>query len=429
MKIKLLTIILLLSWSLTQSQSELYVLSKDISLTNNADCDRIDDRGLFKSYDQGRFVISQNQATVNVNAFIDIIVEDEGDFGCGGPCGQGNIETENCSFTNGDQVIAHYQKIYSKYTGSEPANCFTCMPLSYQAILLPRLITPVDKKCEKEILFPQYPGGQNKFVPELKWQYENASGQFVDLPNHKNRYPLNVSLLDIFGTNWRSNFNGNLNLQFVISADFTTQVVKSSIVTISINECTPDLVAGPIPVDLECSYDENASFELKLGRNLFTDRNEELIVTLNSLPDNQLIGQKSTTSLISNSDGTYSYKWPEELKGGNYSVIYQTKIGNNPSSLSPLSSFEIKTPSNFQFKVEKLNDKSCFENSDGMVRITVDKFESGRTFQYRLYKVSGSAVTVFKDWTDFSSDSFDVGGLDESTFRIKVRDNKKCYAR
>jgi len=440
-KIKSIFIICFLTNLSIIAQSELYVLSKDIAVSNaNRDCDRIDDRGLFKSHEQGRYVIGANQVTIKVNGFVDIIVEDQDDQGCSGSCGQGGTERDSCSITNGDQVLNHYNRVFSQFSGTVPTECFTCMPLSYQAILLPRLTTPPDRRCERQDLFPQYSGGGNRTVSGLTWQYRNTAGVFVDLPTFKNRYPLNVSLLDIFGSNWRSRFNNNLDLRFKISASFTSEVVYSNIVTVQLTECSPELVGPIIPIETKCNYTSDGKFTINLDRDLVV--NEKLIVSLyvqNEINANQydFVIQEDPTSLHQVSSGKFSYSWQGNIAAGNYKIKYQTLQGNggvsdtDPSwaSLEFSPVFTILNADAIDYSVLVERDETCKSENDGEIKLEVTAGESGRNYSYIVYKVDGSNVTVHKNWTVFSGLNTTVSSLGKDTYRLQIRDNQGCYAR
>ena len=445
MKIKLLSsICVILSWY-SLAQSELYVLM-DIPPNNTGDdgagdCDgRLGDYNYSYSinYSQGSYSISENNVVIKID-YQEGFNDDPG-YGCSGYCG---IYEEVCNGVEFERNFEHFDSYQIAYNGSNPIECGSdnCFPISYQAILLPKLNSPSDRICEKRPIFPTHSDGNNHSVNGLTWQYYSSSSRWEDIPVFKNRFPLNVSLLDIFGSNWRTRFNGNLQLRYRINASFSSSTIFSkNTYTIMLTECAPELVGEIETQNTKCNYTSDGKFTMTVDRDLVLG--EKLIVSLYKLNQTSssyvFLTQEPTDVLIDNSNQTYSYSWVGDIPSGNYKIKYQTLKGtgnaipSNDMSWTTIgfsNEFIISNPSKLIFNVVKLNNESCFEKGDGKIKISVTNFESGRTFQYRLYKVSGSTVTIFKDWTNFSNDTLEIVGLDKSIYRIKVRDNKQCYER
>ncbi|CAL2094615.1 hypothetical protein T190611E02C_70002 [Tenacibaculum sp. 190524A05c] len=269
------------------------------------------------------------------------------------------------------------------------------------------------------------------FAPEVyKWQFydqfSSASNKWTNFPSAlQGSHIASFDLEQLVG-NRASQFHNTsmkFRMQKYCTGNYTPEVIYSIIA------CSPALIGNPNPKDLDCSYDEDASFELKLNRNLITSKSERLIVTLYDANTGILKDQDDVLSLTNNGDGTYSYNWTKRLVGGTYEVKYQTKTGNDVATLVEPNSFIIDTPDALNFNVVKVNDKSCFTNADGKIRITITNSEPGRTFQYKIYRETTSGVITYRNWTNFSSSSIEVGSLEDYDYRIKVRDNKQCYAR
>ncbi|MCH2035168.1 MAG: hypothetical protein MK202_16795 [Tenacibaculum sp.] len=271
-----------------------------------------------------------------------------------------------------------------------------------------------------------------------EWQFSFDGVNWEDFPVAYNKKPVSSFVLKDLLTDSGVDVNSLNENQIKFRTGYNNNY--TNIITYEIVPCPPKLVGEIITAKTTCNYSTDGKFTMAVDRDLELD--EKLIVSLYAL-DNvnssyYFLTQESTNSLINNSSLSYSYTWQGDIAANKYRIKYQilkgggSSIPSNDQSWTKIGfsdEFSITNSDVFNFSALKINNETCFEKNDGKIRITISSKEAGRTFQYRLYKVSGSTVTVFKDWTDFSNDSFDVGGLDESTYRIKVRDNKKCYAR
>ncbi|CAM1362369.1 hypothetical protein TSEDIMI_10202 [Tenacibaculum sediminilitoris] len=430
MKRKILFFIFLLVYCLGFSQSELYVLLKEPQNLSSEDghCPvGGGDYGFTNiSYTQNKYDIPNNEVNIILN-YKEAYNDDPSDD-CGGSCGQ---YQDYCSGTEVNTKITIYESFRRTYEGPDPILCGSenCLPISYHAVLLPKITAPADRRCERDTLFKQYSDGQNHNVTGLVWEYYSTTG-WKEIPSHKNRFPLNVSLLDVFGTAWRSKFNGNLQLRFKFTAPFTNEVVYSfNTYTIQLTECSPEL-QSLVPHKTKCSYSEDGSFTLSVDRNLVT--NEKLITTLyykyttgyNLATD----PQKVITSLTPQTNGTYKYTWSLNLAAGWYKIKYQAYKGtggiatNDPSwaSLEFSEEFEIIPSTNVTFNAKKLNDENCFNTNDGKIEIFNVGGEINRTFEYQVNNNS---------WIPFNGSSTIIGGLGIGNYKIKLRDNEKCTAK
>ncbi|SEB52452.1 hypothetical protein SAMN04489761_1210 [Tenacibaculum sp. MAR_2009_124] len=424
------------------AQSELYVLSvrpQNITGPDGAgECDgRIGDyrNGYSVTHSTGRYQINSNSVYIKID-YQEGYNDDPG-YGCNGPCGQ---YSEMCNGVEYESTFNHFSSYENIYSGEDPITCGTqdCLAISYKAVFLPSISAPVGKLCEKEQLFAQYSDGVNHNVNDLVWEFYSNTG-WKEIPNHKNRYPLNVSLLDVFGASWRTQFTGNLQLRFKYTAPFTSDVLYSfSTYTISLTECSPEFDSLSA-FKTKCNYSEDGSFKLKVKRDL--DSNEKLIMTLYyqystgfDLAPNP---QETSSNLFNEPDGSYSHTWSENLPSGNYKIKYQTKIGSG--GISPTDptwttlseySFTITNARRVEFSAEKLNDESCFEVEDGKIRVYNVISESNRSFSYIVYEVQGTnTVTVLKNWTSFASNNVIINNLKKTRLRLKLKDSQGCFAK
>lgn len=437
------------------TQSELYVLMK-IPQNNTGRSGSGACAGRLGDYDynysishrQGKYSITTNE--VNVTIDYQEGYNDDPGFGCNGRCGQYETYCDNTEF---DRDFVPFYKYKKTYTGPEPIECGaeTCLPISYDAILLPRIEQPLDKKCETQQLFSNYSDGNNHNVTGLTWEYLNSLGRWEEVPSFKNRYPLNVSLLDVFGSNWRNRFNGNLQLRFKFKTTFTSDTIYSiNNYTIELTECSPKLVSkNPTIKNDRCNYSKEGTFTMILNRDLV--ENENLIVSLydentsSSVPTNRFkfFKQQFTSDLIPNlntTPTTYSYTWEGVLDAGNYNFRYQTVLdGREGISDSDDSwrtaefsnNFEIKTPKNIKYAIKSTKEETCKGARDGEMVIEILDGEDLRSYKYTLYEVNGSTVIEVsgKKNVIFTGLSTTITGLTQKKYRVKIQDNQGCFAR
>ncbi|WGH76029.1 hypothetical protein P8625_02345 [Tenacibaculum tangerinum] len=437
MKRRILLFTFLLIYYTGFSQSELYVLVK-LPVNNTGsdgagDCDgRLGDynSGYSYNYGTGGYVINNNSVYIKID-YQEGYNDDPDPYGCNGPCGQ---YSEVCSGIEYEKTFNHYDSYYNSYNGPDPIECGSdaCFPINYHAVLLPKITSPVDRRCERQPLFSQYSDGVNHDVTGLVWEYYSTTG-WKPIPSYQNRYPLNVSLLDIFGTGWRSQFNGNLQLRFKFTAPFTNDVIYSfSTYTIQLIECSPELVYDPPTlIPTLCNYSSDGSFTMIVNRDLIT--NEKMIVSLykedNTNPNGYSFLTQEETTILLNNNGAYSYTWQGGLLPDiPYLIKFQTLIGNggipetDPSwaSLNVSNSFTIPTATKVEFKAKKLNDENCFKVNDGKMELFDVTGETGRTFEYQINNNS---------WISFTGNSTIINGLGKGVYKIRVRDSEKCVAR
>ncbi len=227
----------------------------------------------------------------------------------------------------------------------------------------------------------------------------------------------------------------------------------SDVTVFNVFQCSPQLAdKDPTPVKTTCVGGTNGGFKIRLGRDLKSDGSENLIVSLYE-EDNTAIGgygfrlQQDINTLTDNGDGTYTFEWNRITDGllpnKSYQVRYQTLIGGNaingtdPSwaTAETTNPFTIGEPTPLDYEVIHLTDKECAQANvkDGSTEIKIKSNQSGRTFQYIIHTVVGSGssatLTLYKNWTSFSSSSIIINNLPKNKYRIQVRDSQSCYAR
>ncbi|CAM1364548.1 hypothetical protein TOREUM_30140 [Tenacibaculum litoreum] len=436
MKRKLLLLTFLSFYCLGFSQSELYVLHSSTE-------------GYSDSYRDSWYVLSHYKGTHEVLSSIVKIKLNYFDFfnddpsnDCGGPCGQYADQCKGAEFSQ-------EKKIFDKI--EIESNSIDCLPLNYYAILLPKITAPADRRCERDTLFKQYSDGQNHNVTGLVWEYVDKNGNWKELPNYKSRYPLNVSLLDIFGTNWREKIGVNLNLRFKFTAPFTTDTVASiQNYTITLTECSPDFVSYYNLSNTSCSYKSDGKIGIKLSNNI--NSAEQLVATLfkeDTVNGDILINQYSTKQLSSTDTtvlvlenlggGSFGFDWPKYIDAGTYYFRYQVlNIGDTPPKpektddpfwytlVKTEPSFTIEKATNITFEAERSSDENCVNSKDGKIRVFNVSGGTGQGYEYELNESN--------NWIPFDSSNIKVneviiGGREKGIHKVKVRDSKKCLAK
>lgn len=426
MKIKVLFILFGLCFYVGSSQSTLFVHSKKPENTSPAYWCQIGDYEYhyYLSHEMGVFPINDVEVLVSVD-YIEGYNDDPGN-NCNGPCGQFDW---GCDFPDDmeEEVLQPFETLIVEYNGPDVIECGSsgdsCLPIDYQAILLPNLNPGDDERCSTQLLFEQYEDGQDHFVEGLRWKYLGLFG-WQDIPNYTNRYPLNVSIEDIFGPDYETSFMGNLQLTYEVTAPFSNIVLESGVYfSFSLIGCSPELL-NLTPHQTTCPGADDGNFTMTVNRNL--NEGEELVVAVYDVnfPDGGSLRQEPTTVLFDNGDTTYSYVFPYVLSSGNYFVKYQTHPTGEDiedeswNSLEFSDPFEILPPPEVTFTLQKLNDARCHAGSDGRIEIEATG-GTGAGYQYR--------VNNEVDWHNFSNgDSHVFEGLPADDYEIEVRDGNEC---
>ncbi|MDY0779348.1 hypothetical protein [Tenacibaculum sp. IB213877] len=235
--------------------------------------------------------------------------------------------------------------------------------------------------------------------------------------------------------------------------NFTTQIIIYTIIA-----SPPKLVnKTPTPIKTRCSYTSDGSFKINFDRQLI---NEKLIISVyfkNFDSGNfEFYKQEDTVNLVDNGNATYSYTWLGLNDGfldpvEEYKVKYQalkdvsdSLPSTDPSWTGALESnpFTIPTAIAIDFSVIKLNDETCFESGDGQVQVEINQGEQDRDYYYQLKKNGVPQVFNGISWDEYSEgdieetwipfigrDSTIINMLDKGSYKIKVRDSNTCYAK
>ncbi|CAL2075170.1 hypothetical protein [Tenacibaculum sp. 190524A05c] len=282
------------------------------------------------------------------------------------------------------------------------------------------------------------------------WQFKLGAGGWNDFPTEFNNRVTTTfnfeELLTKSGINLATISANTVQFRTGFNNQFT------NIVTYSIISCSPEF-KGIVTKSPTCNNFEDGSLELKLGRDIET--NEKLAVTLfreditsgdfTIIPSN---GQKfNITSLVGNTDGTFSYFWPAELPAGKYKLKYQTV--NSATTVSPSSfdslnftgaPFIINSIAPVNFSITNSSNEKCFTVKDGYIDVSATR-EPGRNLFFQLTKDGTVQVFNGTNWVNYTGTNPNDSGynpftnetttrinkLSKGDYRIKVRDSEKCY--
>lgn len=234
----------------------------------------------------------------------------------------------------------------------------------------------------------------------------------------------NLNIVPATLKNVGRSYSGNLYLRGKFLS--SNQVLYSDILIINIKLCSPQLIdySG---IDTKCSNSNDGSFSMILDNDLASGKKLVASLFFETVPGSgnySYKDQQTTTTLIDNLNGTYTYNWPTDtqISPGNYKVRYQTfdNTATNPewNSLEGTErAFTIGSPTAVSFS-ESHKQVSCNGGNDGEINLTA----SGGVGNYQ-YQIGSGA------WTAFSSaSSTKIAGLAAGSYAIKVRDGNQCVA-
>ncbi|WP_348769204.1 hypothetical protein [Tenacibaculum sp. 190524A05c] len=274
----------------------------------------------------------------------------------------------------------------------------------------------------------------------IEWEYSlNSTVGIVN--NSQNKRSISVGL-DSFQVNLRANIGKTIFFRFKMKNGIQSPFKGYTIVS-----CSPEFHSIN-KTDTTCNYTVDGGFKLNVKRSL--NAGEELVITLYDANNNALVGQEFTTSLMNNGGGNYGYSWASNLDGGSYSVKYQSHNGSggiNPNdsswnSLNSVGTFEIKKPQAVNFSITNSSDENCFEVNDGYIDVSATR-EPGRSLFFQLTKNGTVQVFNGSNWANYigtnpndngynaftSTTTTRINKLGKGTYRVKVRDSKKCNAK
>ncbi|WP_035334208.1 SprB repeat-containing protein [Dokdonia sp. PRO95] len=282
----------------------------------------------------------------------------------------------------------------------------TCLPLNYIAIYVPSSVTPTGAVCDDAPLFDFY-NGSSTTIPFLTWKYQRDNGQWALLPNHRNTYPLDASVTDIFGTNPENYFTGVLKVQYTVEAQFSNAVYYSPIHTITIAPKTPGIQNLTV-AETSCVYTNDGSFNLNFDSNINGD---QLLFNLRKGSTSGPLFTRTETINGSN------YLWPENLAPDNYYLTYQTLPNGCDRTFGPIT---IGSPDPMAYTITA-NDISCFNENDGEIIINIDSSNPG-TPPYK-YTINGGTPI------NFSGTNTSIQNLGPNSYNIQVFDQNDCTQR
>jgi len=195
----------------------------------------------------------------------------------------------------------------------------------------------------------------------------------------------------------------------------------SDILTFVFDSCSPELL-DLTPHKTSCQGANDGSFTMTVDRDLDENINEELVVSVYDANDidGGILEQEDTTVLIDNQNNTFSYKFSNILKPGEYKIKYQTHPkgqADEPWDSLEISddSFFVEDPDPIIFSLQHLNDVYCNGGSDGRFQITASGGSEEGKYQY---SIDGG------NWMDFSNPNLNtqiVHGLFQGSYTVAVQ--------
>ncbi len=267
------------------------------------------------------------------------------------------------------------------------------------------------------------------------WQYlDYKDNEWKNFPSQfLGNSSIDFSVVDLFGNNASEYTNRPINYRIQLCNGWSP---PNSIFTFTFIPESPEFI-NAIPTPTTCNYDEDGSFELIIGRNINAD--EKLAITIyekdtGNVPSGGQNLNVRRADLITNSNGTFSYKWPLVLPANTYEIKYQTgrtseDLSNVFNSLVPVGEVIVKNSKEVTFSLTQASDKTCFSRNDGYIDVIADG-EDRRTFFYQLLKDGVVQRVGGQEWIPFTNaKTTRIEGLGEAKYRVKVQDSEKCFFR
>ncbi len=214
----------------------------------------------FYDYATGEWDITSSSVEIKWDIYLGY--NDDPGNGCGGPCGQFEWYCERFA----DSGEYDFFDILGPFEYTENLT-EGCLIIEYQAVFVPDMPAPFGAHCEDEPLFEMYNGNTyNSDVTKLKWEYLSNTG-WADLPNFSNLFPLNKSVVEIFGENYESFFSGAFTLRH--NALNGTYIKNYPIDIIG---CSVGLIDDPIQtIDATCNGESNGGITLTFEDDISDD--------------------------------------------------------------------------------------------------------------------------------------------------------------
>mgnify|MGYP003665967042 FL=1 len=310
------------------------------------------------SYTNGIHNVNDSNIELNLS-FVEQYQEPEN---CGGNCG--NFENE---FTNNEN-LDFFEYFTSDFQGPSPFTCpwvnytndYSNVPIWYSAVLIPDMTPSLELGVCKPI-FDDY-NGQVFDLTSIgaHWQYYNGSIWKL-IPNFSGTFPLNKSILEIFGENYED-FIG-IGETFPLRYTVFQGKYNSEEFIIDIKKCSPELLPNlTTKTNQTCFNSNDGGVTLTFDRNVDIINNykmryfiyqgdpSEFIATPDDPFPPQAYEDLILNELTDNGNTTYSGSSEQNLEQGDYYILYQEVKyeGNNVTvksgELTPQFTIDNPTP-------------------------------------------------------------------------------------
>ncbi|MCR1025205.1 T9SS type A sorting domain-containing protein [Cellulophaga baltica] len=355
---KILFVLVCLFFSVTgRSQGTLYVNSDESDFTNRVESleqyfSDVDAGIAYYDYPQGIYRIPGNQVEIKWDIYLGY--NDDPGNNCNGRCGQFDWYCERYSDSN------RYD-FYKVITPFEYAENLTegCFIIDYKGILIPDMSQNTELGVCKPI-FNDY-NGQTFDLSEadVHWEYWNGL-DWITLPNYANTFPLDKSIVEIFGENYSDTIGNTetLLLQYSVFSDSHF----SSTFLVDLKACSPEL-QNTEWIDETCFNKKDGSVTLTFDKNVATGYEMRYFIYQGIPPTdpettdlesndppfpNQAFADPLDIPLVAVGGGNYSGTY-QGLEEGTYYIIYQeVKYENGTATVKSgeiTQQFTINSPS------------------------------------------------------------------------------------
>lgn len=286
-------------------------------------------------------------------------------------------------------------------------------------------ILEVKDECESGAIGIEATAGFVDPDTVYNWQFlddiTTATPTWRNITNHTGSSNIDLSLTDLFSNAADRISAVNRNILIRINPNCIVQEEEpSNVLSVLFLRSTPDFA---IPAYSQsqptCSDSNDAGFTLFFDRQFSTG--ERMNINLINTADNRPVGSNDgITSLVSESNGTFSYTWRtpsggSPLGSGNYRAEISGFISGATITCDkdPVN-IRITAPTAVSFTATKIRDEVCNNQNNGQIRITASGGAGG--YQYRLNTSS---------WQALPSGGI-INGLTHTTYQVSVRDSRGC---
>ena len=89
-------------------------------------------------------------------------------------------------------------------------------------------------------------------------------------------------------------------------------------------------------------------------------------------------------------------------------------------------SFTIKKATNITFEAESFSDENCVNSKDGKIRVFNVSGGTGQGYEYELNENNN---WILFNPSNIKANEVIIGGREKGTYKVKIRDSKKCLAK